>query len=374
MPDSGGGDFCIIAGGGTGGHVIPAVAVGLALVERGHDASTVHFVASTQLIDSQLITASGFRTLTCLPGRGIQRRLTLANIAAAFGLVRALFQAMGLVRRRRPRVVLAVGGYASVACALAAVVWRVPLVVAEQNARAGLANRLTGRFARACAVSFPDTDLPRAVVTGNPVRRELLAAAEGRDRAGARQALDLPPDRRVLGVFSGSLGSRRINEATRGAVEAWADRKDLAVRHVVGRRDWASYEKTCPTPPPGGLVYQALEYEDQMDLLLSSADLVVCRAGGTVAELAILGVPAVLVPLPIAPRDHQWANGRHLVDGGAAVMVRDDEFDTERMVAEVDVILADQHHLDAMAEAAAGLARPAAADAVADLMEEHARE
>lgn len=373
MPDTRGGDFCIIAGGGTGGHVIPAVAVGRALVSRGHDPTSIHFVASTQPIDARLITEAGFDEITCLPGRGIQRRVTLANVRAALGLVRALFQAIGLVRRCRPRVVLAVGGYASVACALAAVVWRVPLVVAEQNARAGLANRLTGRFARACAVSFPGTDLPRAVVTGNPVRPELLVAAD-RDRAEARRDLGLPADRRVLGVFSGSLGSRRINEATRGAVEVWADRRDLAVRHVVGRRDWVSYRESSPDPPPGGLVYQTLEYENQMDLLLSSADLVVCRAGGTVAELAILGVPAVLVPLPIAPRDHQWANGEHLVSARAAVMVRDDEFDSARMVAEVDGLLADQHRLDAMAEAAAVLARPHAADEVAALMEVHARD
>jgi UDP-N-acetylglucosamine:LPS N-acetylglucosamine transferase len=157
-------------------------------------------------------------------------------------------------------------------------------------------------------------------------------------------------------------------------VDVWAQRDDLAVRHVVGHRDWTSYRESVPTFPAGGLVYQALEYEEQMDLLLTSADLVVCRAGGTVAELAILGVPSVLVPLPIAPRDHQSANGRHLVEGRAAVMVRDEEFDTARMVAEVDAILADEHRLDAMAEAATALARPDAADAVAALLEEHARD
>jgi undecaprenyldiphospho-muramoylpentapeptide beta-N-acetylglucosaminyltransferase len=374
MPDPRPRDFCIIAGGGTGGHVIPAVAVGRALVARGHDPASIHFVTSTQPIDAQLVADAGFDRRTALPGRGIQRRLTPANVSAAFGLVRALFRALGLVRRRRPRVVLAVGGYASVACALAAVVWRVPLVVTEQNARAGLANRLTGRFARACAVAFPDTDLPRAVVTGNPVRPELLAEGARRDQRAARVALGLPTDRQVLGVFSGSLGSRRINEATRGAVEGWADRRDLAVRHVVGRRDWAEYSASLPPLPADGLVYQAIEYEEQMDLLLSASDLVVCRAGGTVAELAIVGVPAVLVPLPIAPRDHQWANGEHLVAAGAARMVRDAELDAERLTREVDALLGDAATLEAMAEAAASLARPDAADAVAGLLEAHARD
>lgn len=353
--------------------MIPAVSVGRALVERGHDPASIHFVASTQPIDARLIGEAGFPTTTFLPGRGIQRRLTLENLRAAAGLVRALVQAVFLVRRRRPRVVLAVGGYASVACALAAVLWRVPVVVAEQNARAGLANRLTGRFARACAVAFPGTDLPRAVVTGNPVRPELVAVGEHRDREGARRALGLPVDRHVVGVFSGSLGARRINEAVRGAVEVWADRADLAVRHVVGRRDWATYAADLPRLPADGLVYQALEYEDRMDQLLAAADLVVCRAGGSVAELAIVGVPAVLVPLPIAPCDHQWANGEHLVRAGAAVMVRDEELDVERLVREVDAILAEPGRLEAMAAAARSLARPDAADQVAALLEAHAR-
>lgn len=373
MPAPAARDFCMIAGGGTGGHVIPAVSVGRALVARGHDPARIHFVASTQPIDARLIEGAGFPTATFLPGRGIQRRLTFDNVRAVVGLVRALVRAVGLVRRRRPQVVLAVGGYASVACSLAAVLWRVPLVVTEQNARAGLANRLTGRFARACAVAFPGTDLPRAVVTGNPVRPELVAVGEHRDPAAARRALGLPADRRVVAVFSGSLGSRRINEATRGAVEAWADRSDLAVRHVVGRRDWDAYATALPALPPDGLVYQAIEYEDDMDLLLAAADLAVSRAGGSVAELAIVGVPAVLVPLPIAPRDHQWANGEHLVAAGAAVMVRDADLDAERMVHEVDAVLSEPGRLDAMAAAARSLARPDAADRVAELLEVHAR-
>jgi undecaprenyldiphospho-muramoylpentapeptide beta-N-acetylglucosaminyltransferase len=373
MPSASRTDYCMIAGGGTGGHVIPALAVGRALVARGHDPDTIHFVASTQPTDAALIFSAGFETVSQLPGRGIQRRFALSNLAAAWGLVRAGFMALGLMRRRRPRIVLTVGGYASVACGVAAAIWRVPLVVAEQNARAGLANRLTSRFARASAVAFAGTDLPRAVVTGNPVRPEILAAGAHPDRDAARRALELPADREVIAVFSGSLGSRRINEAALGAVEHWASRDDLAVRHVVGRRDWSDFHAHEPSLPPDGIVYQSLEYEDRVDLLLAAADVAVCRAGGTVAELAILGVPSVLVPLPIAPRDHQTANARAVVDAGAAVLVPDDELDADRLVREVEAILGEPGRLAAMRSASASLARPDAADRVADLLEAHAR-
>jgi UDP-N-acetylglucosamine:LPS N-acetylglucosamine transferase len=288
--------------------------------------------------------------------------------------VRALFQAVALVRRRRPRAVLAVGGYASVACALAAALWRVPLVVAEQNARAGMANKIAARFARACAVTFPGTDLRRSVVTGNPVRPEILAIDPGRDREPARRALGLPDDRTVLAVFSGSLGSQRINDAVRGALSRWAERDDLAIRHVVGKRDWERIGGDPPSLPDDGLVYQVVPSEDRMDLLLAASDLAVSRAGaGTVTELAAVGLPAVLVPLPIATRDHQTANGSYLAEAGAAVLVPDHELTTERLITEVEAILAEPARRDRMARAAAALARPDAADEIAALIEEHAR-
>ncbi|MGI9023846.1 MAG: UDP-N-acetylglucosamine--N-acetylmuramyl-(pentapeptide) pyrophosphoryl-undecaprenol N-acetylglucosamine transferase, partial [Acidimicrobiales bacterium] len=272
-----------------------------------------------------------------------------------------------------PAVVVSLGGYASVPGAAAAVLLRVPLVVCEQNAVPGAANRLFGRFARAAAVSFPGTDLPRARFTGNPVRPEMLAVDRRRDRDEARQALGLPADRLVVAAFGGSLGSRRINLAVLGALDRWAGRDDLAVRHVVGRRDWAMISEQVPTLPPGGLLYAPVEYEERMDLLLAAADVAVCRSGGSIAELAAVGLPAVLVPLPGAPGDHQTANARHLVEAGGAVVVSDGELDGARLAAEVDALVGDPAGLEAMAKATAGFARRDAAGAVAALVEECAR-
>jgi UDP-N-acetylglucosamine--N-acetylmuramyl-(pentapeptide) pyrophosphoryl-undecaprenol N-acetylglucosamine transferase len=369
--------WAIVAGGGTAGHLVPGLALGRALVARGHDPASIHYVGSTRGIEARMVPAAGFG-LTELPGRGFVRRLSVgdigANVGAAWGLSRAAVQARALVRRLRPSVVVAVGGYAAVACGLAAAAARVPLVVLEQNAVPGSANRLLGRFAKASAVSFPGTDLPRAAVTGNPVRPEILAADRspaGRD--AARAALGIPPGRTLVAATGGSLGSLRINQAVLGAVGKWADRADLAVRHTVGARDWDLIHPAVPPLPDGGLFYQQVEYEDRMDLLLSAADVVVSRAGGnTVAELAAVGVPSVLVPLPGAPGDHQTANARFLTRAGAAVLLPDDGFDTDTLIGVVEPLLADPDRLAAMGRAAAACGRRDAADRAAELVEAHA--
>jgi UDP-N-acetylglucosamine:LPS N-acetylglucosamine transferase len=267
------------------------------------------------------------------------------------------------------------GGWASVSCALAAVALGVPVVVAEQNAVPGAANRLVGRFAKAAAVPFPGTPLPRSVVTGNPVRAEILAVDRSpAGRAAARAALGLPEGRTLVAVFGGSLGALRLNDAVLGALVAWGDRHDLALRHVVGERDWSLVTERLPSLADGGLFYQPVRYDDQRELSLAAADVAVSRAGGnTVAELAAVGVASVLVPLPGAPGDHQTANARQLAGTGGAVLVTDGDMTAARLVAEVDGLLGDPDRLAAMESAAASTGRRDAAEAVAALLEAHAR-
>jgi undecaprenyldiphospho-muramoylpentapeptide beta-N-acetylglucosaminyltransferase len=374
--------WAIIAGGGTAGHVVPGLAVAHALVARGHPPESIHWVGGRRWTEGDVVNAAGFEA-TLLPGRGIQRRLTAENLSAVWGLTQAGAQALSLVRARRPAVVLAMGGYASVTCALAAATLRIPLVVAEQNAVPGASNRLVGRFAKATAVPFPGTPLPRAVVTGNPVRSEILAVDRSpAGRAAARAALGLPEDRTVLAVFGGSLGALRLNNAVLGALDTWGGRGDLAVRHVVGERDWslvtggAQAARGAEWQARGldGLLWQPVRYDDQRELSLAAADLAVSRAGGnTVAELAAVGLPSILVPLPGAPGDHQTANAGQLAGAGAAVLVPDGELSAARLVREVDGLLGDPGRLAAMAEAAGAVGRRDAADAVAVLVEQCAR-
>ena len=377
--------FAMISGGGTAGHVVPGLAVADALVERGHDRSSIHYVGSERGVERTMVPAAGF-PLTLLPGRGIQRKLTFANIGAVAGLLRAIAHAVRLVRRERPAVLLALGGYASVPAALAAALWRVPIVVAEQNAVPGAANRLIARFAKASAVSFPRTALPRAVFTGNPVRREVLELADGDQRPGARVKVGLEgEDRRVLIVaFGGSLGARRINDAIIELATMWRERDDLALRHVIGERDWPRYadrvtaldDDLLQRVRDGGpaLHYDAIRYENDMPTVYAAADLIVCRAGAsTVAELAVAGVASVLVPLPHAPGDHQTANARAMAEAGGAVLLADGDATPDRVRDTLDVLVRNRDARRRMAGAARSLARPDAAERVADLVEHHAR-
>lgn len=367
----------LVAGGGTAGHLVPGLALAAALVTRGCDPAAIHFVGSDRGVEAEMVPAAGF-TLDELPGRGLPRRPGPAMARAGWALVSATRQGAAIVRRRRPDVVVSLGGHAAFACAFGAVVARVPLVLVEQNVRAGAVNRSLARFARASAVSFPGTDLPRAVVTGNPLPHGLAEAARRRRGAGgegvrdaARTALGLPQDRTVVLVTTGSLGSEGVNRAVLGLVTRWVGRGDVAVRHVTGRRDHAEVLTARPDLPDEGIRYDVVAYEDQMALALAAADVAVTRAGaGTCTELAAFGVPAIMVPLPIATRDHQTANAEVLASAGGAVVVADGELDVDRLEAELSSLVDEPPRRTAMAEAMAGQARLDAADRVADLIEE----
>ncbi len=358
----------IITGGGTAGHTNPGIAVAQALVRAGLAAEEIHFVGGERGNEGELVPAAGF-SIDLLPGRGIQRRLTLENVASVRGLLRGLLDARAILTDRQPSVVLCLGGYAAAGASLAAVGARIPVVISEQNARASAVNRLLGRFAKVCALPYPDTDLPNGVLTGNPIRQSVVQAVQEADRVEARQRLGLPPDRLALAVWSGSLGARSVNQAIRDLAIRWADRADVAIYHVVGRRDWDDFKDPPPELHQAALRYITVDYEDRMPSLLAAADLAVCRAGAsTTAELAVAGLPALLVPLPGAPRDHQTANSEELVTAGGALRLTDAELSADRLAAELEPLLDDATRIKEMADAAASVGRPKAADDVARIL------
>lgn len=362
--------YAVIAGGGTAGHVHPALALAAELVERGHASESLHFIGSARGLEAELVPEHGY-ALTALPGRGIQRRFTVQNAKSASALVAAGAKALTALRRLRPAVLVSVGGYASLPAAVAAATLRIPVVVMEQNAVPGAANRVAARWAKACAVSFKDTDLPRAIHTGNPCRPEILAVDRARDRADAIGRLGFEADRRVVAAFGGSLGARRINQAVVDATSFLSERSDLAIRHIVGDRDWELFGHH---EVDGPLQYETVRYERSMEDIYAAADLVISRAGATsVAEIAVTGTPAVLVPLPSAPGDHQTHNARALTDHGGGRLVNDAELDGPRVVSLIVELLGDPERLDLMADAAQRQGRRDAASAIADLVEKHAR-
>jgi UDP-N-acetylglucosamine:LPS N-acetylglucosamine transferase len=257
------------------------------------------------------------------------------------------------------------------------VVLGVPLVLVNVDAVPGAANRLFGRFARASVVGWPGCPLPRAVVTGTPVRAEIAAVRRRPDdRRTARRLLGLPEDRPTVAVFGGSLGARRLNRAAAGVIALWEGRGDRSVYHIVGRRDWVDDQGVAAPPRPAlpGPSVVRVPYEERMAAVYSAADVVVCRAGAmTVAELAVAGVPSVLVPLPGAPGDHQTANARVLERAGAAVLVPDADCEPAALGCLLDHLLDDPGRLEAMATAAAATGHRDAAAAGARVVEANAR-
>ena len=376
----------MIAGGGTGGHVVPSLQVARALVARGRPARSIELVGSRRGQEAALWPTLEF-PFTLLPGRGIRRSLRLGalidNAGAVLGLLGATIASIASFLARRPRVAVIVGGYASFPAGVAALLTRVPMVLVNPDAVPGAVNGLLGRFAAVNAVAFPDTDLPRAVVTGTPVRPEL--GGLDRSPAGRRQAralLGLPEERRTLAAFGGSLGARRVNAAVAELAARWSGRRDLSLYHVAGRRDYAQFAIDEPgvagaagvPDEPEGLAYRVVPFEDQMPVLYRAADVCVCRAGAmTVAELLACGLPAILVPLPGAPRDHRTRNAEALVAAGAAILVPDAECTAARLETELAALLSDADRLATMGAAARRLGHPDAAATVAELVDAHAR-
>jgi len=355
--------YALLTGGGTGGHTYPAIAVAQELERRGH---AVRFVGGKRGIEGRVVPAAGFE-IDLLPGRGLQRRVTMQNVAALWGAASAFVRAIGIVRRHRPRVVVGFGGYASFPCVLAARVLRVPVVVHEQDAAPGLANRWGVRLGARPAVSLPDTPLPNATLTGNPVRAAFAHLDRAAPVAGAPA---------LVAVFGGAQGARTINRAALGCYDAWRARTDLAVHHVCGPRNLerCSAELAAARRRGDALQYELVGYEERMDAVYQRAALAVCRSGaGTIAELTAVGLPAVLVPLPGAPSDHQTRNAQTLERAGAAVLLRDDECNPARLDTVVSELLGATDRLARMSAAARGLGRRDAAERLADLVEEHAR-
>ena len=357
--------FALITGGGTGGHVYPALALAHELVRRGHPADTIRFVGARRGLEARVVPDAGF-AIDLLPGRGLERRVSFGAVRAVGEAMVAFVRARRIVATHRPRVVVGVGGYASLPCLMAARLrWRkIPAVVHEQNAAPGLANRIAVRLGARAAISLPGTPLRGAVLTGNPIRTEVAAVT--REPA-------TPP---VLAVFGGSLGARSINDAALGLYDRWRDRTDIAVHHISGDRDHDDCSRRLAASRRSGdrLQYTLVRYEDDMPALYVRTTLAACRAGAvTVAELAAAGVPAVLVPLPGAPGDHQTRNAEAVAAAGGAVVVTDAEFDAARLDACARELLADAARLAKMSDATRTLARPDAAARLADLVQENVR-
>ena len=380
----------LLVGGGTGGHALPAAATARALLRRRPGLRVV-LAGVAGGIEERIAAAAG---LEFEPVRAVAlpRRPTPALAAVPLRLRRAVRDARALLRSEQVRAVAAFGGYVALPIALAAR-GRVPVVLHEQNAVPGLANRVAARFATAVAVTHASTAArfahpERCRCTGNPVQEHLRDLDRSSRRAAARGRLGLDPDRPVLLAFGGSQGARSIARALAGAGGELAA-AGIQILHVAGSRGredaleawrWHGIDPEAggtlgePTdhaaiPASGAPVVRLLGYLDDMSDAYAAADAVLCRAGATsLAEVGVLGLPALLVPYPHATADHQRANARVAAAAGAALVIDEDDLDPTVLADAVRSVMGDATRMSEMALAARTWARPDAAEGVAELI------
>jgi UDP-N-acetylglucosamine--N-acetylmuramyl-(pentapeptide) pyrophosphoryl-undecaprenol N-acetylglucosamine transferase len=345
----------VIAAGGTAGHVVPALAVAEALRARGAE---VEFVGGERA-EAELVPAAGY-PFHPLRVEGIDRGNPLRAARAALLAGRATAQARGLLRRLAPGAVLGGGGYVAGPVGLAARSLGIPIVLTEADSHLGMTNRLLAPLARRVFLAFPieGRDGPRWEVSGRPVPAGTGAA----DRAAARERFGIAPGEACVLVFGGSLGARRLNDAT---LDAFGTAAPGAVLHASGRRDYDELRRRLDAlgSPPH---YHLRPYIEPFADALAAADLAVARAGGGVQELLVARLPSVLVPYPHATADHQTKNARWAERAGAAVVVPDDELDGPRLAREVAALMGAPQRMAEMANAAAAAALPDAAERIAD--------
>jgi UDP-N-acetylglucosamine--N-acetylmuramyl-(pentapeptide) pyrophosphoryl-undecaprenol N-acetylglucosamine transferase len=335
----------LLAGGGTAGHTSPLIATADALRRLEPDVE-ITCLGTPRGLENRVVPEAGY-PLELIPPVPLPRTpgVDLLRVPARLrGAVRATYDVLDRVR---PDVVVGYGGYVSMPVYVAARRRRLPVVVHEQNALPGLANKVGARIARRVVVSFPDTPLPKAEYVGLPIRRMISTLDRAALRAEARAHFGLDADRPTLLVTGGSQGARRLNQSVSGSARAFAD-AGVQVLHVVGPQGEAAPEETA-------VPYVVVPFVDRMDLAYAAADLVVCRAGASsVTEAAAVGLPAVFVPLPIG-NGEQEHNARPVVDAGGALLVADGALTPEWVGATVPALANDAERLAVMGAAASAL-------------------
>lgn len=345
----------MIVAGGTGGHVFPGLAVAEVLRAKH---SPVVWLGTHRGLEARLVPLRGIQ-IEWISIAGVRGRGAWAWVSAPFRILRAVVQALGALRRCRPAAVLGLGGFVAGPGGLAAWLARKPLVIHEQNAVAGTTNRWLAHFAARVFAAFPGAfpAAARAEVIGNPVRRELLASDSPCERLAARRG-----ERRHLFVLGGSQGARILNQTLPSALAALPAALRPQVLHQAG----AGAEETRARYAAAGVEADVKEFIDDVGSAYRWADLVVARAGAlTVAELAAVGVGAILVPLRHAIDDHQTANARSFVTGGAGVLLAEQDLSPTSLAAELGALLGDFDRLVAMSEAARAHLRGDAAEKLA---------
>ena len=345
--------FLIMAG-GTGGHVFPALATARLLQQKGHN---VEWLGSVGGMEQRLIGDTDI-PMSLIAVSGLRGKGRLALLMAPFRLVRALVQALGIMRRVKPDCVIGMGGFVTGPGGVAAWLTRTPLLVHEQNAIAGMTNRILARFAKTVMEAFPGSFgkqmVPRC--TGNPVRQDLASLPEPAERLGGRSE-----SLRLL-VLGGSLGAQAINTTLPQALALMPEESRPTVRHQCGTRNLEDARRSYQD---AGVEVSLEPFIEDMAEAYGWADAVLCRAGAlTIAELCAVGLGAILVPFPHAVDDHQTQNGQQMVRAGAAILIPQNQLNADVLAETLATLTGDRNRVIALAQAARSLARADATERV----------
>lgn len=346
----------LIAGGGTGGHLFPAMAVARALLRLDAD-SSVLFVGTRHGIEASIVPQSGF-PIRFITARGIRRTGLINKIAAGFEIPVGMVQSISIIRQFRPGFVLGVGGYASGPTLAAAVLMRIPSAIQEQNSVMGTTNRILSHFVGRVFTSWEITDPPpprsKTILAGNPVREDLFEQGTLKGAEGKFKIL----------VFGGSRGARSLNHAIASNIEGLSPyRERISIVHQTGREEGEEVRKAYAR---AGIEAEVREFIDEMGPAYHWADLVVCRSGASsLAEITALGKPAIVVPYPYAIGDHQTLNARVLESAGALRMIPDSKLKNGALVAEIRELIENPGILEQLARQSSRFGRPDAAQTIA---------
>jgi UDP-N-acetylglucosamine--N-acetylmuramyl-(pentapeptide) pyrophosphoryl-undecaprenol N-acetylglucosamine transferase len=354
----------LIAGGGTGGHLFPGLALAEEVKTR-HPRNDVLFVGTPRGLETRIVPRSGF-PLELIDVGPLKRQGTFGTLRSVGRLPRAFWQSRRILKKFDPDVVVGVGGYASGPVVMTAWMMRIPTAVQEQNALAGFTNRTLGRFARACFIAFDEArdGFPRGrtYLLGNPIRRSFLE--------NYLHAREPSAERLSILVTGGSQGAHVLNLRIGEALEILAPSLGgrLRIVHQTGDKDLPGVARRYDGLKGTGLDAQATAFIDDMAAAYAQADLLVCRAGATtIAELTVCKKPAILVPFPFAADDHQTVNARSMVRSGAALLIPEEALTGEKLAGELRALEADRERLRRMARQSGLLGRPQAAREIAEV-------
>jgi undecaprenyldiphospho-muramoylpentapeptide beta-N-acetylglucosaminyltransferase len=358
----------MISGGGTGGHIYPALTIYKTL-ETMVDANFL-YVGTERGLESRIVPKEGI-PFTTLPVQGLQRTLSLDTLVTAGKTISSLWKANRLISKFQPDIVIGTGGYVCGPLLLAAALRGIPTLIQEQNVVPGITNKILSRFVDVVAVGYEEAtphfpNAKQVVYTGNPVRPNVVTA----NREEARAYFGLQETQTAILVAGGSRGARSINKAMLAVHEHYKGREDIKIIHATGTDE---YSRVCESLGiQEGEVYSPtshiVPYLDNMDMAMAASDMAIFRSGAIgLAELAVRGIPSILIPYPYAAADHQTFNAKAFVEAGASTMIVDKELDGTKLLQAVDAMLADWGCRERMAQATLQLGKPEAAIEIAKL-------